>query len=302
MNRIFGSSQALKAATRAPLALMAACAMAGCSAEKLSFNASESSLVVTQSAASSSGAVGTSPTLSSGGSSAVSGSSNASTNPDGSACQLPPYNFDIPLPACTSGPSHPSPTPQPSPAPIDVTPAPAPSSPGPTPAAPVDPSSPVPPSVPMTPAAPPIPADPPIPSAPSTPVAPTCTPDVLYQAERMTFQRIDRNANDIAAFCVDGAFTDPQSNLPHDNYSFTRFMNTCGDRFCRSVGYESGRVIELSPSLTATLECRLSTPPAGIGNACSDSWTRPPLVSAPVRFELDRRQRVLGPQHAESRR
>ena len=175
-------------------------------------------------------------------------------------CQHFPYNYDSPIPIC---PNETVPTPG-SHTPASETPATTPVVSTPVTTTPVVTS--------------------PIATTPVvTPAAPVCTPEMQYSLGRLMDRRFQVSVVDVAQNCIDAAVTNLAGNLPHDTFSHTRFMNTCGNRYCQQrLGFHAGRVIEHDDQGIATVECLHGTPPSGTGNACAESWSGPALVHTVV--------------------
>ncbi|MBX2994766.1 MAG: hypothetical protein KF681_08085 [Bdellovibrionaceae bacterium] len=95
----------------------------------------------------------------------------------------------------------------------------------------------------------------------------TCDPASISALSEMMIQRLPESATTIATTCIDGVTPTLEMNMPGEPFRTARFMNTCGNRHCRSKGFDSGRVIELNGD-NALLECRYSQPPATFQNAC----------------------------------
>ena len=65
---------------------------------------------------------------------------------------------------------------------------------------------------------------------------------------------IPTTVTDVANGCIDAACPTLASNLPSTVDATTRFVNTCGNRYCRARGYASGVTIEFYGD-SATVQC-----------------------------------------------
>lgn len=91
-------------------------------------------------------------------------------------------------------------------------------------------------------------------------VAGICTPDRTLLAAQTTISTFEVGRDPIATNCIDAPNPRFEDNIPEGNPQgstdrTTRFMNTCGNRYCISQGFMGGRIIEYFNQL-ARLECR----------------------------------------------
>ena len=97
---------------------------------------------------------------------------------------------------------------------------------------------------------------------------PVCDAQALQALSEMMIQRQSASPTAVAQNCIDSVNPTLEDNMPSAPFRTARFMNTCGNRMCRSKGFDSGRVIELNT--TAELECRYSQPPSSFSNGCTE--------------------------------
>lgn len=96
-----------------------------------------------------------------------------------------------------------------------------------------------------------------------------CSAAEFTAAKMEMIKHIPVTRYEVARSCIDAVNPTVDSSYPEASIQQQiRFMNTCGNRWCVSQGFYTGRLIEYF-NQKATAECRHLEPPATITPACS---------------------------------
>jgi len=106
-------------------------------------------------------------------------------------------------------------------------------------------------------------------------------------ATKSYIQNLNVSGADLANACVDAVNPIPAQSYPESSAdSFTRFFNTCGNRYCVKKGFVEGRVVEYYAG-SAVVECRKIDPPPQVSDSCKQKLLSlpAPVVSKSVTID-----------------